>query len=172
MTSFSKLKNFEATAEKTVWYETGISLGSKDGKAVELELLVAHAGQGNKDYLNAVNRRSAAKAQAKGGRNKRLRQVSASTKREEDLSVEQLAAKQLADTEESRNDDREDYPGTVIRGWRGAFDDDGKETEFSVANCRDLLASLPDEHFDPLRVFCNQLGNFMPVADPEQLAKN
>lgn len=173
MTSFSKLKNFAATAEKTVWYETGLSLGSKDGKIVELELLVAHAGQGNQDYLNVVARRSAMKAQAKGGRSgKRLRQVGPGAKREEDLSVEQLAAKTLAEQAESRNDDREDYPGTVIRGWRGAFDDEGKETEFTVANCRDLLSFMTDEVFDPLRVFVNQLGNFLPVADPEQLAKN
>ena len=170
MTSFSKLKNFEATTEKTVWYGTGISLGSRDGVPIELELLVCHAGQGNKDYLNVVARRSAAKAQAKGGRGGRLKRAGSSAAQE--LTIEQQVARDIEAVNESRNDDREDYPGTVIRGWRGAYDDEGRETEFTVANCRDLLANLPDEHFDPLRVFVNQMGNFMPVADPEHLAKN
>lgn len=108
--------------------------------APELEL--KHAGMENKPYAQAV-----AKANQRSGAARRS------------MSPAELAAANL-------NIDRAVFPEHVITGWRGIVDADGEEVPFSVDNCRDLLAALPDWIVQGVSIFAGAPRNFLEDDEP------
>lgn len=72
-----------------------------------------------------------------------------------------------------RDEDRDLYPGRVVVGWTGIVGEDGKPVPFSVADCTEFLAALPDDLFDEIRAFCTKASHFRESTfDVEEAAKN
>jgi len=51
------------------------------------------------------------------------------------------------------------YAKTVVKGWDGIKDSEGKDLEFSAANCIKLFKELPDL-FEDVRAQSTRIGNF------------
>lgn len=76
--------------------------------------------------------------------------------------------------EELREKDRERFSRHVVKGWNDLINDDGVEPEFTRENCAEFLNALPDDIFDDLRIFCDNINNFVEdiEIDIEETAKN
>lgn len=78
----------------------------------------------------------------------------------------------LAVVKEYRDEDRKQYAEHVVVGWSSVVDKDGKAVPFSKAACKELLDALPDDMFDELRRFCQDMANFREVVDTDETSKN
>lgn len=66
----------------------------------------------------------------------------------------------VADIEENRAKERELYAKHVITGWSNVRNSTGKESSFSVDNCKAFLAELPQDFFDDIADFFTNPDNF------------
>ena len=95
-----------------------------------------------------------------GGSNKRFAAVLSAKikphrrKHEQGLVDDDLAEKILVET----------YAETVIVGWKGIYDKNGKELPFTIQNCIDLLINLPDLFKD----IQEQANNFATFKDAQE----
>jgi hypothetical protein len=74
--------------------------------------------------------------------------------------------------EENRSTDRELYPLHVIVGWEDVVDENDVPVEFSLEECKNLVAEMPDWMFDDLREFAGDIENFIDLMDVEEKVKN
>lgn len=80
-------------------------------------------------------------------------------------------AKAMSDVEQEADDDRELYPGNVVKGWHGKGLVDPrteKEIPFSVDGCTVLLKKLPRYVFNRIRTYCLMPRNFRRGNVPEK----
>ena len=108
--------------------------------------IVRPANSNNKAYLNSTLR----------GSRKSFRNIQS----------QGISSKLL---EENREKDREEYPKSVIIGWKEVRDSKGNPVEFSKNNCQDYLNCLPDFLFDDLRNFCSNNENFIEEIPIEEI---
>lgn len=117
------------------------------------KLTLSPAGEANKPYFNEFSRR--------------MRQ------RQAQLKISGINAEMI---KAHRNDDRENYPMHVIKGWDGIRDREGNLVAFTQENVRAFIAALPNELFDLIREFAQDLSNFRPgimtPASMEEVAGN
>lgn len=153
MSKFSRLRKLQIDTTKPIRHV----LARLDGKPV-LHLLPATSV--NPHFLNLALKEAHQKAadQAK-------RKVAGGADAEDKLITADDVARQ-------REEARRDYPGTCIVGWEKVADDDGKEVPFTVEDCRDFVAQLPDDIFDGIRAMCLDNENFRPEVPVDAIAKN
>lgn len=86
--------------------------------------------------------------------------------------------KLTADTlDEARDADRKLFVAHVLAGWKDMFDGKGKKVPYNKQNAEQFIKALPDWLFDRIRVFCNEITNFVDDAtisteEVEETAKN
>lgn len=112
---------------------------------VHTRLHMKHAGEGNRAWMNAVQKWNAkhnmARRQARGG----------------------------ADFDElMRQRDVELYPKLVVTGWDDCFATDNSLVPFDEESCREFLAALPDWIMDEVRLYAVQAANFLPDDAPDE----
>ena len=140
--SFTNLKQYDISAEKSVQYDlVDITMNDKIPF-----LMVRPATEANKPYSRAQLKSS----------NKRLQRAVA-----KGISIETLEA--------NRDDDRVHYPQYVITGWGNVFDDAHNEVPFTPANCQEFLEALPNWIFDQVRNFCSSPVNFADTVNEDEL---
>jgi hypothetical protein len=147
MANFEHLrKKLHVEREKTVPYTFPFALGEDPRKPLIVDCVPA--GTTNKPLTNAVIKRSAARGKG---------------------------ATFTADTiEEGAEVVADLYPEHVVRGWKNAFDENGKEIPYSIEEGRKLLGLLAQEAPDKLEEFAawaRDLDNFRQ-AQAEIVAKN
>ena len=138
MADFSHLKELDVEASSTAEYT--FHQVTVNGKTPVL--IVSPATEANKPYFNALLKRSA----------KTSRQV-----RSGNINTGLI--------EENRDEDRELYPKHVVKSWRDVIDAKGKDTPFTVSDCTDFLAALPNWVLDDLFAFCREPSNFAELLD-------
>ena len=105
-------------------------------------LVMKHAGDSNRPYMNGVARSTAKMAR---GRRKAP-------------TAEQITAR----VKEDRDQDRELFPEFVIVGWGNMPTAGTREpAAFSRAACRDFCTKVPDWIFDRMRAFAGNPVNFV-----------
>jgi len=146
MADFSHLKDLEVTNETTSRYK----LHQITVNGLTPTLIVAPATEANKPYYNRLLKRAGKSARAV-----------------------RAGAISSAMIDDNREEDKELYPKYVIKGWEDMVDGKtGKETKFSVAECADFLAALPNWLFDDVRNYCGNPANFAELMDIEVVAGN
>lgn len=74
--------------------------------------------------------------------------------------------------DDMRELDKQLYPGTVITGWSGIQDSEGKDVPFTSDACTDFLKVLPHWILDGIRTFATSPANFAGQIDSAAKAKN
>lgn len=142
MAKFGNLRQFDPTG-RTATMSLPIGYVRADGTTVQSKLVLAHAGDSNKRWQNAVNAHN-----AKTG----------------------LARKALSNSGEANAlgmaRDLDLYPKFIIQGWEDVVDDDGVPVAFSEENAREFLQALPQWIFDSIRLFAVQASNFVDATLP------
>lgn len=111
--------------------------------AGEPTLSVAHAGDTNPEFLNAVLRQP-----------KKLKRA---RRRARKISQEAIA--------EARAEDVRLFSQVIVKGWSGVVDADGNEVDFAPEVCAQFLEAIPSDMFNELRAFCVDIENFREVPD-------
>ena len=112
------------------------------------------AAECNERYFNAVLRRQNRKA--------RVRMAMRGN----------ITANMLSD---ERDEERKEFADHVITGWDGVVDAKGKDAPFNAENCMLFFQAMPDDVFDRMKFFFQDLNNFrngMAKPDTEETAKN
>jgi hypothetical protein len=130
MSDFSHLQKYNIPTGKTAEYP----LYDIEQEKTPV-LIVKHAGDTNKGYMNQVIKETRKKSRNKNLSHKTL--------------------------EQSRKQDKDLYPKYVVVGWENVLDKDGNEAPFNGENCHAFLDALPDFMFDELRVFAADISSFM-----------
>lgn len=131
---FSHLKKLDVKAEALTPYTVYVIEGAP-------VLMLAPATEANTAFFNSVLRRTKEAA-------RRIRSGV--------VNKETLAA--------NREEDRENYPLYIIKGWSGVTDEDGNNVPFSVDACKEFVAALPDWIFDDIRTFAGNPANFVNIT--------
>lgn len=108
------------------------------------KLEVKIAGEANPLYWNALLKKTGRRARELG-RNK--------------ISPEAI--------EQNRLEDRRLYPKFVIVGWEGILDANDRPVEFSMEECYDFIAQLPNWLFDRVRDQAADPNTFIADEDDE-----
>lgn len=145
MTDFSHMKALDVSADKVREYT--FHQITVNGRSPVLT--VAPATEANKPYFNALLKRA-------GKTSRALR----------------VGAVNSGMIEENREEDKELYPRTIVKGWHDVLDADGAEVKFSREECAQFLSALPNWVFDDFRNYCGDPANFADLLDIEVTAKN
>ena len=143
MADFSHLQQLNISTQSTVDFPMYQLAG-------EPVLKLLPASESNRDYFNAL-----------------LRKTSAKGKR---LQKKVFTAEMLKD---AREEDRIMYAKHILKGWEGITDKEGNDVPFTEGEALGFLSSLPDWIFDEIRAFASDIQNFIenPI-DVEEKAKN
>lgn len=144
--NFSNLSKMNVSAEKIVEYPLYQIDGVGDETPV---LLLKPANESNKPYYNDLLRKSRSKMSA--------------------ISSKKITANTV---KQNRDEDRALFADHVIAGWRSIPDADGNAVEFSKENAKAFFESIPSWIFDDIRVFAQDMTNYIDSADGEDTAKN
>lgn len=121
-----------------------------EGEALYVTLIVRPAWDINTDYANA--RIKTSKPRSKTMQRKGIQAQDMRAIRREDIPL---------------------YAQHVIVGWKNVFTAEKVPVEFTVADCKDFLESIPDQEFDEVREFCNSHVNWgIDPLDGEDIAGN
>ena len=148
MTKFKQFKALEITSEVTAEY-TIYDIENQDGSSPIL--ILSPAGEVNKEYFNALLRRS----------RRNMPQIQA-----QKFNTELI--------ESNRANDRELYARYIVRGWKKVQDEKGRDVIFNEENCLGFLKALPHWIFDDARNFATKVRNFteVDIPDVEETAGN
>lgn len=140
--NFSNFEKLKVSADMTASFPLDMIEG-------EASLLLAPATEVNREYYNALLKKSRSK-------------------------MSSISAKKVnADTvKRNRNEDRELYGKYVLVGWTHVLDSEGNEVKFTKENGKQFLSSIPNWMFDQIRGFASDPQNFITTIDDEEVAGN
>jgi hypothetical protein len=124
--------------------------GSEELTEGQPYLVLSHAGDSNKPYMNAV-----ARATTRAVRGKR-----------QSPSAERVQQR----IKEDRDQDRVLFPDHVVKGWGNIPGANREPVEYSRAACKELCAKLPDWLFDRMRQYAGNPLNFIEDDDDAETA--
>lgn len=150
MTTFDHLKSLNPTG-RTAWHTLPFGGTRPDGTPLPASFQLRHAGEGNKEWTNAVAKHNTSNPVRARGFAK--------------LSNEDVAAALL-------ERDRALFPRHVVVGWENVFDAAGAPVSFTVEACLDLFAVLPQWILDEVRLFAFTASNFVSADSPTVAGAN
>lgn len=147
MSKFDHFKKLNVKSGITAIYEL-FQLEHEEGFTPTL--ILASATEANKNYYNALLKKTRNKSRA--------------------IQARKVNANLVA---QNRDEDRGLYALHVVKGWENICDSEGEVVEFCAENVKDFLTALPDWIIDDIRNFAADIQNFIEdLIDTESIAKN